>query len=198
MIIIGLTGGIGSGKSTVARLFSEKGIPVYNSDNWAKWLINNQPTLKNELVQLFGEDTYLNGVYNSAFVSSKVFNNPDLLKQLNSIVHPAVFKHFKNWLETQDSIFVVKEAAILFESGSWKNCDIIISVISEVEIRIGRVIKRDNLNRDQILSRMNHQWSDKDRIEKSDFVIENNSDLLCLKNEFETVYKKLLEKYGSR
>ena len=194
MITIGLTGGIGSGKTTIAQWFQEKGIPVYNSDFEAKKLMNENEDLIQQLIELFGDETYKNGEYNRSYVASKVFNDKELLNQLNAIVHPAVFKHFDEWMDNQNSSFVVKEAAILFESGSYKDCDYIISVIADEEIRIDRVAKRDQLNEDQIRSRMKNQWTDEQRIEKSDFIIENNKDLNALKLEFEKVYDEILDR----
>lgn len=194
MITIGLTGGIGSGKTTIAQWFQEKGIPVYNSDFEAKKLMNENEDLIQQLIELFGDETYKNGEYNRSYVASKVFNDKELLNQLNAIVHPAVFKHFDEWLDNQNSSFVVKEAAILFESGSYKDCDYIISVIADEEIRIDRVAKRDQLNEDQIRDRMKSQWTDEQRIEKSDFIIENNKDLNALKLEFEKVYDEILDR----
>lgn len=194
MITIGLTGGIGSGKTTIAQWFQEKGIPVYNSDFEAKKLMNENEDLIQQLIELFGDETYKNGEYNRSYVASKVFNDKELLNQLNAIVHPAVFKHFDEWMDNQNSSFVVKEAAILFESGSYKDCDYIISVIADEEIRIKRVAKRDQLNEDQIRNRMKSQWTDQQRIEKSDFIIENNKDLNALKLEFEKVYDEILDR----
>lgn len=194
MITIGLTGGIGSGKTTIAQWFQEKGIPVYNSDFEAKKLMNENEDLIQQLIELFGDETYKNGEYNRSYVASKVFNDKELLNQLNSIVHPAVFKHFDEWMDNQNSSFVVKEAAILFESGSYKDCDYIISVIADEKIRIDRVAKRDQLNEDQIRSRMKNQWTDEQRIEKSDFIIENNKDLKALKLEFEKVFDEILDR----
>lgn len=197
MKIIGLTGGIGSGKTTVANWFLEKGIPVYNSDEEAKKLINEDPEIVELLTELFGDGTYDNGSYNSKFVASKVFNDKELLIKLNHIVHPAVFSHFKNWVKNQSAIFVVKEAAILFESGSYKDCDKVISVVADEEIRIRRVRNRDKLNRDQIRQRMKNQWTDSQRIALSDFVMTNNADLNQLKEEFKSVYNKLLKQFHS-
>lgn len=194
MITIGLTGGIGSGKTTIAQWFQEKGIPVYNSDFEAKKLMNENEDLIQQLIELFGDETYKNGEYNRSYVASKVFNDKELLNQLNAIVHPAVFKHFDEWMDNQNSSFVVKEAAILFESGSYKDCDYIISVIADEEKRIDRVAKRDQLNEDQIRNRMKSQWTDQQRIEKSDFIIENNKDLNALKLEFEKVYDEILDR----
>ncbi len=197
MKIIGLTGGIGSGKSTIAKWFSEKDIPVYNSDLEAKKLMNENEKIISELTELFGEKTYENGVYNSGFVASKVFKDKESLKKLNQIVHPEVFRHFHDWVKNQTAVFVVKEAAILFESGSYKDCDAVISVVADEKIRIERVMKRDDISEEQIRQRMNNQWTDEQRIKLSDYVIENNSDLDALKNEFHQLYKNLLKQFQS-
>lgn len=194
MIIAGLTGGIGSGKTTVAKWFAENGIPVYNADNEAKSLMNNDKGLKLKLTSLFGKEAYQDGIYNRAYVSSLVFKNPELLKKLNAIVHPAVFKHFNDWLKVQKADFIVKEAAILFESGSWKDCDFIISVVADEQTRIRRVTERDGLTAEQVADRIKNQWTDEMRIEKSDYIIDNNLDLNHLKTGFERVYKELLIK----
>lgn len=197
MKIVGLTGGIGSGKSTFAKWFLEKNIPVYDSDKEAKDLINQNEEIKSKLKQSFGEKTYENGEYNRKHVAELVFKNPEKLKKLNKIVHPAVFEHFQNWLKNQTVDFVVKEAAILFESGSFKDCDSIISIISSVPIRVERIKKRDNSSEKQIKERMENQWTDEQRIQHSDFVVENNSDLEHLKSEFEKVWKELQKRYSS-
>lgn len=197
MKIVGLTGGIGSGKSTFAKWFLEKNIPVYDSDKEAKDLINQNEEIKSKLKQSFGEKTYENGEYNRKYVAELVFKNPEKLKKLNKIVHPAVFEHFQNWLKNQTVDFVVKEAAILFESGSFKDCDSIISIISSVPIRVERIKKRDNSSEKQIKERMENQWTDEQRIQHSDFVVENNSDLEHLKSEFEKVWKELQKRYSS-
>ncbi len=197
MKIVGLTGGIGSGKSTVAQFFLEKGIPVYNSDREAKILINENPALIQELTELFGTEAYINGRYNSKFVASKVFRDKELLQKLNEIVHPAVFAHFRQWLDQQNALFVVKEAAILLESGSYEDCDIIISVIADEEIRIKRVTGRDDVSAEQVRDRMKNQLDEEQRIQLSDFVISNNAGLPELRLEFDKVYKELLSRFQS-
>lgn len=197
MKIVGLTGGIGSGKTTIAKWFQEKSIPVYNSDNEAKRLMNESAEIKRKLVELFGEDAYVNNELNRKFISSKVFENKDLLEQLNQIVHPEVFKDFKIWIQNQTAPFVVKEAAILFESGSYHNCDYIVSVVADEEIRIQRVMERDGISSEQVLSRIKNQWTDELRIVNSDFIIRNNEGLDELEEEFETIYNKLLKKVGA-
>lgn len=198
MKIVGLTGGIGSGKTTVAQWFVEKGIPVYDSDFHAKQLTLENKEVMFKIKSLLGEESYVDGEYNRKHVSTQVFENPELLQKLNDIIHPAVFNHFHQWIANQTSDFVVKEAAILFESGSFLDCDFIISVISSEEIRMKRVLKRDSLSEKQIKDRMNNQWTDEQRIERSDLIIENNSDLENLRQEFEAVYNILLKRFQSR
>jgi dephospho-CoA kinase len=173
--VIGLTGGIGSGKTTVANLFSTFGIPVYITDLEAKRLMESDLILI-QIKKLFGESVFENGVLSREKLSQIVFNNKEKLEQLNKIVHPAVKQHFKNWvLENQKALFVIYESAILFESGSYKECDYIINVVSPIEVRIQRVIKRDNTTREKVLERMKNQWNDEEKSSKSDFVIENSS-----------------------
>jgi dephospho-CoA kinase len=197
MKIIGLTGGIGSGKSTIGKWFLEKGIPVYDSDKEAKDLMNNSQTLKEQITELLGPEAYIINIYNRPYVAQLVFQNKDLLSQLNAIVHPAVFEHFHNWIKQQNSPFIVKEAAILFESGSYKDCDYILSVVADESIRLKRVMARDEVTEQQVKDRIANQWTDEQRIEHSNFVIENNKNLEVLREEFEDVYKKLLKEVQS-
>ena len=174
MLVVGLTGGIGSGKTTIANQLSLQGIPVYNSDERAKWLMQNSTEIKNALKKEFGEEVYNSQGLNREYLAKIVFNNKDKLNILNSIVHPVVAKDFDDWVNNQNAEIVVKEAAILFESGSYKTCDVNVAVSADLEERIKRVKKRDGVTREQVLSRINNQWSDLQRNEKADFVIENN------------------------
>ncbi|SHG18503.1 dephospho-CoA kinase [Flavobacterium fluvii] len=171
--IIGLTGGIGSGKTTIANHFMTAGIPVYIADDEARKIMQSAAIIE-EIQKTFGSAIFENGILNRQRLAEIVFNNPDKLKLLNGIVHPAVKKHFDNWiLKYKDSPFVIYEAAILFESGSYKNCDKIITVTAPLESRIQRVIQRDNTTRENVLKRINMQWDDNQRIAKSDFIVEN-------------------------
>lgn len=171
--IIGLTGGIGSGKTTIAHHFMAAGVPVFIADDEAKQLMES-PEIIEKIKQIFGTTIFENDVLNRKKLAEIVFNNQDQLKLLNEIIHPAVKKHFSEWILTQkNSPFIVYETAILFESGNYKNCDQIITVTAPIESRIQRVIERDNTSREHILKRMNAQWSDEERFAKSDFVIEN-------------------------
>jgi dephospho-CoA kinase len=192
--IIGLTGGIGSGKTTIAKLFEADGIPVYIADLEAKKLMLLPETI-NLIVNAFGTSILKDNQINNKLLSAVVFDNPEKLKVLNSIIHPMVKKHFDNWvLQHSNAAFVIKEAAILFESGSYKYCDKIISVIASIETRIERVIKRDNTTKELVMARINNQLSDADRILKSDFIIENES-LEEAKIQFNSILKKLKNLY---
>lgn len=171
--IIGLTGGIGSGKTTIANHFMAAGIPVYIADDEAR-KITQSAAIIDEIRKIFGTAIFEDGILNRQKLAEIVFDNPDKLKLLNGIIHPAVKKHFDNWvLDHKNNSFVIYEAAILFESGSYKNCDKIITVTAPLETRIQRVIERDNTSREHVLKRMNMQWDDNQRIAKSDFVVEN-------------------------
>ncbi|WP_291120749.1 dephospho-CoA kinase [Empedobacter sp. UBA7248] len=189
--VAGITGGIGSGKSTAAKFFEELGIPVYNSDTRAKTIQNENSEVKVKIIAAFGEEAYNENGLNKPFMSKQVFQNNEKLKLLNSIVHPAVFQDFEDWKKAQKSDIVMKEAAILIESGSYKDCDVVISVVVDIETRIARTIKRDGLSREEILARINNQISDEERIAKSDFIIDNNGDLAHLKNEVEQTFIKI-------
>ena len=173
--IIGLTGGIGSGKTTIANYLKSLGIPVYIADDEAKKVMQ-LPEIVTQIKLEFGENVFVNDLINTSKLAKLVFNNPEKLKQLNKIVHPAVKKHFDNWvLQHKDFPFVIKEAAILFESGSYQYCDKIITVIAPIATRIKRVINRDKTSRENVLDRINSQWTDEQKTSKSDFVITNIS-----------------------
>ncbi|MDH1882003.1 dephospho-CoA kinase [Empedobacter sp. GD03797] len=189
--VAGITGGIGSGKSTAAKFFEELGIPVYNSDTRAKTIQNENSEVKVKIIAAFGEEAYNENGLNKPFISKQVFQNNEKLKLLNSIVHPAVFQDFEDWKKAQKSDIVMKEAAILIESGSYKDCDVVISVVADIETRIARTIERDGLSREEIRARINNQISDEERIAKSDFIIDNNGDLAHLKNEVEQTFIKI-------
>jgi dephospho-CoA kinase len=171
--IIGLTGGIGSGKTTIARHFMEAKVPVYIADDEAKKITQSFEII-DEIKKKFGNSIFDDAILNREKLSQIVFNNPEKLKQLNAIIHPAVKKNFEDWvLKHKNAPYVIYEAAILFESGSYKNCDLVITVTAPLETRILRVIQRDKTTREHVLKRINSQWEDTQRISKSDFVIEN-------------------------
>lgn len=171
--IIGLTGGIGSGKTTIANHFRNANIPVYVADDEAR-KITQLPEIIDQIRIKFGDAIFDDSILNREKLSQIVFNDPEKLKLLNAIIHPAVRKHFQSWvLNHKNAPFVIYEAAILFESGSYKNCDSIITVTAPLESRIQRVMRRDKTSREQVILRINAQWDDDQRIAKSDFVIEN-------------------------
>ena len=190
MMVVGLTGGIGSGKSTIAKAFAALGIAVFNSDEQAKALIATDAQVKERIIAAFGEEAYHNGEYNRAYIAQIVFNNSEKLAILNGIVHPALAKYFKRWAKEQTSPYVLKEAAILFESGSYKDCDYIITVTAPEEVRIARVMARDHCTEAQVRARMAQQWSDAQRIALSNAVIEN-IDLEKAKKEVRRINNEL-------
>jgi len=185
--IIGLTGGIGSGKTTIANYFKEMGVPVYIADDEARKLMQSKFIIE-EIKKIFGDSLFEDDILNRAKLAEIVFNDSRKLDQLNAIVHPAVKKDFTAWLEAKKNYaYVIYEAAILFESGRYKDCDVVITVTAPEEKRIERVIKRDKTNKEQVLDRMRMQWKDEERISKSDFIILNDN----LKNAKEEVVKIL-------
>ncbi len=178
MLKVGITGNIGSGKSTVARIFSQLGIPIYNADSRAK-AVMLKPALVAAIKQLLGSESYSeNGELNRAFISQKVFNNSALLTQLNALVHPAVFLDFDEWILDQTAPYILKEAALLIESNSYKNLDLLIVVLADYSIRLERSMKRDGADEASILARMNAQMPQEDKAKLARFVINNNDDLL--------------------
>ena len=184
MVKVGLTGGIGSGKTTVSDFLLEYGIPVYNSDSLGKKLMNTNLELINDIVNIFGESVYNNGILNTNLLSSIVFSDAEKIKQLNNLVHPKVAEDFKQWVgKNNNQQILVKEAAILIESGAYLDMDKIILVISKKSNRINRVSKRDNSDLESIEKRINFQLTDDEKIKYADYIIENNSSLDDLKNE---------------
>ncbi len=173
MKIVGLTGGIGSGKTTVAKLFSELGVPVYIADVEAKRLTNSSVVIRRKLTKLLGDEAYINGSLNRKFVADKIFTNEALLNAVNAIIHPEVAADFKKWALEQKTNYVIKEAAILFESGGYKQCDLVILVIAPKAVRIERIMMRDGATEDEIEQRMNNQWSDLKKKKFADIIIEN-------------------------
>lgn len=171
---VGLTGGIGSGKTTIANLFAlHFSIPIYIADTKAKELVANNKQLQQEIVTLLGEEAFVEGRYNTSFVAQEVFSNKEKLDKLNAIIHPYVQQDFLQWKQYQQAPYVIKEAAILFESGSYRDCDFIIMVTAPLEERIERVMLRDKIDRETVEKRIKNQWNDEKKIELSTFVIEN-------------------------
>jgi dephospho-CoA kinase len=192
--IIGLTGGIGSGKTTIAQLFITEGIPVYFADTEAKKVMHYPETIQ-LVVEALGNDFIKNNVIDTKALAAIVFNDPEKLQKLNGILHPLVKKDFENWVKLNSAQpFVIKEAAILFESGSYQYCDKIITVVASEDTRIKRVMERDHCSKEQVLERIKNQWTDNQRIAKSDYIIENES-LQEARMQFERILKKLKIQY---
>lgn len=195
---IGITGGIGSGKSTVCRIFQLLGVPVYASDDRAKWLMANDPELKGKISSAFGPESYLaDDTVNRAFLAEKVFSDPEKVKQINSMVHPAVGKDFREWAKNQKSPYVLKEAALLFETGAAKELDKVINVSSPLKIRIARILMRDP-HRDvaQINQIIDQQMPDEEKNEKAHFVIKNSDNKFLIPQVLE-IHNKLSQGLSS-
>ena len=190
--IIGLTGGIGSGKTTVAKFIEDMGFPVYFSDDRAKEIVNDDEVLKNKIKELLGEEAYdENGFYNRKYVSGIVFNDDEMRLQLNALIHPAVKIDFENWVENQNSEFVFKETALLFELKLNESCYKSVLVTADDNIRIKRVMDRDGKTYREVEAVMTKQMPEKDKVKKADFVIYNNSNIEDLKTETEKTVMKL-------
>lgn len=173
MLKVGITGGIGTGKSTVARVFSSLSIPVYEADYRAKFLMENDKTIISKIKELLGQEAYLtDGTYNKAYVAQQVFENQELLKNLNAIVHPAVGMDFREWINSQKNVpYIIKEAAIMSKNSG---LDKIIVVSSPLNLRVSRIQKRDNRTLDQIENIFQNQKSEEQFLEIADFEIKNN------------------------
>ena len=197
MIVVGLTGGIGSGKTTIGQYFESLGIAVYIADKEAKALMNRSTVVKRKLVDLFGDNAYENGKLNRPFLASKIFANQKLLSKMNAIIHPKVASHFQQWLKKQNSPYVIKEAAIIFENQLQDQYQYIITVVADKDLRIKRIIERDDTSADKIKSIIKNQLSDEEKIEKSDFVIYNN-DLNTAKNQALKIHNQILQEIGAK
>ncbi len=174
MIRLGLTGGIGCGKSVIADLFSLCGIPVYNCDFEAKRLMSESLLLRGKLIALFGQDTYKDGQLNRSYLAGIAFRDPEQLAILNDAVHPVVRADYRCWCESQESDIVVVESAILFDSGLYREVDKILTVTAPQKLRVQRVMQRDGATEIQIRERIQNQIADSERIQRSDFVVQND------------------------
>lgn len=172
---IGLTGGIGSGKSTVSKMLLSRNIPVYDSDSKAKILMNSSEEIREKIIKYFGNDSYVNNELNKKHISNIIFNNKSEIKKINSLVHPIVYKDFEKWKKNIVSNYIIFESALIFETGFYKKNDFNILVVSDLENRIKRVMIRDGLKENDVLMRIKNQWSDEKKIPLSDYVIINNS-----------------------
>lgn len=173
---VGVTGGIGSGKTTVCRLFEVLGIPVYYADERAKQLMVEDETLVRQIREAFGEEVYAgDGQLNRSYLSDIVFNNPDKLKLLNALVHPAVGRDSRRWHEEQtDAPYTLREAALIFESGSFRQLDKVIAVTAPKELRMERVMRRDQVDREAVEARMKNQMPEEEKVKRADYVIYND------------------------
>lgn len=181
-IKVGITGGIGSGKSTIAKFFKNiLQIPVYLADDRAKFLVNNDKNIKTAIVKEFGEMAYLNNVYNASFIASVVFTDNKKLQKLNQIIHPIVKQDYLNWLEThKNAPYTIKEAAILIESGSYKDLDFVILVSADNQLKISRVTQRDNTTENEVLARINKQMPDEEKRKYIHAEIVNNKNSMVI------------------
>ena len=191
MTILGVTGGIGSGKTTVCKLFESKGIPVYNSDERAKHLLAHHPEVKQQLLKVFGETVFTNNLPDRKKIAQLVFSDKEKLKLLNAIIHPKVKEDFEQWKKQQSSKLIIKEAAILIESGAYKQVDKILVVTAPLQTRIQRVMQRDGVSKQDVESRLNNQFSDEERINYAHFVIDNSGEK-DLEQQVDEILKQLL------
>jgi dephospho-CoA kinase len=191
MLKIGITGGIGSGKSTVAKLFEVLGIPVYYADDAAKQLMNENDDLKQKIQKEFGNEAYTNGKLNRKYIAAIVFANPEKLELLNSIVHPATLKDADEWMNKQTTAYTIKEAALIFESGAQEQLDYVIGVYAPTPLRIQRTMQRDNISREEVMARMNKQIDETIKMRLCDFVITNDEQQMVIPQVTE-LHRKLL------
>ena len=192
MKIIGLTGGIGSGKTILAKEFSKNYIQVYNSDERAKFLMNNSKDLKDSLIKCFGSNTYVDDSLNKTYLSSLIFNDRKSLELMNSIVHPQVEKDFMGWMKTKDEKYVIYESALIFETGSYKRNDFNILVTSDLSVRINRIMNRDKIDKSLAMLKINNQWQDEKKIPLADYIFVNST----IDENIQTV-KKLVTYFNS-
>jgi dephospho-CoA kinase len=196
MLKVGITGGIGSGKSTVARIFEQLGIPVYYADKEAKVLMNDNEELKQKIIHHFGKDCYKNGQLDRSFLATQVFSNAEALATLNSLVHPITLKHAEVWLNHQTTPYAIKEAALIFESGGQEFLDVVLGVSAPKALRIQRSMKRDGSSREQVLSRMERQMDEEIKMRLCDYVIVNDGrtallpQILMINNKLKSLAEK--------
>lgn len=188
---IGLTGGIGSGKSTVAKVFEIIGIPVYYADDAAKRLMNEDKELIQQITALFGPEAYVNDQLDRKYIARVVFSNKEKLQQLNALVHPATMRDGERWMREQTTPYAIKEAALIFESGTHSQLDYVIGVSAPAALRILRAMKRDNVNREEVLARMTKQIEETIKMRLCDFIIYNDEQQLVIPQVL-ALHQKLL------
>jgi len=192
---IGLTGGIGSGKTTVSKILVKNGIPVYDSDSNAKLIMNSSSQIKKLIINHFGKLSYTNNKLNNKYISKIIFNNPVEMNKINSLIHPFIHDNFNKWKNNFSSKYVIFESAIIFETGSYEKFDFNIIVLSDLEKRIKRVKERDFLSEDNVLSRIKSQWIDDKKIPFADYVIKNNKSFKFLENNVLMMIDALNKKF---
>ena len=190
---IGITGGIGTGKTSACKLFEQLDIPVFYADYEAKWLMMNKAEIKSELISLFGEQAYLDGELNRGFLAQKIFSDATLKSKMEQIIHPAVALHFKEWADKhKDKQYVLKEAALIYETRGEQKLDAVIVVHADEQIRIQRVMSRDQSTEAQVQDRIKNQMDQMIKVKKADFLIENNDDLAALKTAVTEAHHTIL------
>lgn len=192
MMQVGITGGIGSGKTTVCQLFAALGIPIYDADAAAKRLMTEDEALRKQLIGLFGEAVYVGSELNRPWIAEQVFKNKNLLNQLNALVHPSVARDTMAWTDQQNAPYVLKEAALLIESGSYKVLDKLIVVSAPEELRITRVMARNQITRDEVLSRIQNQLPEAEKLQMADYIIINDGEHALLPQVL-NIHQKLLK-----
>jgi dephospho-CoA kinase len=192
MLKIGLTGGIGSGKTTVAHIFEVLGIPVYYADDAAKRLMNEDENLKQQIITNFGEESYTDGKLNRYHLSTVVFSDVEKTKLINSIIHPSTIADANEWMQKQTTAYAVKEAALIFEANAERHLDLIIGVQTPLALRIKRVMQRDNITEEAVLARIEKQMNDEEKLGRCDFIISNNEQDLLIP-QVVALNKKLLQ-----
>ncbi len=192
---IGLTGGIGSGKTVVSKVFQALGIPIYYADAEAKRIMNEDIGLRTQIIALFGDEAYTNGQLNRAFIASIVFSDQRKLDGLNALVHPSTIRAGERWMQAQTTPYAIKEAALIFESGSEAHLDYVIGVLSPAALRMSRVMARDNASVEQITRRMNSQLDEAEKMDRCDFVIINDEHQAVIPQVL-AVHEALMKKAG--
>lgn len=193
MLKVGLTGGIGSGKSMVAEAFRAMGVPVFDADKRARQLVNESAEIRKRITSLFGDESYVHGEYNRAFIASIVFSDEAKLSLLNELIHPHTIADAERWFQNQQYPYAVKEAAILFESGANKYVDFVIGVSAPMELRISRVMQRDGITAAQVTERINRQMNEADKMKQCDHVIIND-EKNSIVNQVLEIHEFLLKK----
>jgi dephospho-CoA kinase len=191
MLKAGITGGIGSGKTIVCQVFTTLGIPVFYADEAARYLMENDVALMHDIAELLGEDVYIKGKLDRAKVSAIIYNQPGKLAQINALVHPATISYSHQWIQQQTAPYIIKEAAIFFESGSYSEMDIMIGVRAPLLLRVKRAMDRSNLSSEQVMAIVSKQMDEDEKMKRCDYVI-NNDDVAAVLPQVLAIHKQLL------